>query len=212
MATLFSYRIPYDAGSAPNPFWGVCTLVICKPRVRRAATVGDWIVGTGSSRSPLGDISDRVVYIMRVSRKVTMQEYDVLARTELRQKVPQRRAADPRRRLGDAIYDFRNDPPSVRRSVHTERNRERDLSGRFALLSDHFYYFGDQPRRLPPSLRGLISLRQGHKSASNAALLAPFLRWVHRLGLEPNRLYGAPQKQPFGRIGIATCGPAEDCD
>lgn len=38
--TLFSYCIPYDDGAAPNPFWGLCTLAICKPRIRRAAKEG----------------------------------------------------------------------------------------------------------------------------------------------------------------------------
>ncbi|MBU2547361.1 MAG: hypothetical protein KKB20_03030 [Proteobacteria bacterium] len=31
-------------GAAPNPFRGVCILVIRKPGIRRAAEVGDWIV------------------------------------------------------------------------------------------------------------------------------------------------------------------------
>lgn len=44
---LFSYCIPVDDGAAPNPFWGVCTLAICKPAIRRVAEVGDWIAGVG---------------------------------------------------------------------------------------------------------------------------------------------------------------------
>jgi Nucleotide modification associated domain 2 len=77
--TLFSYVVRDDAGSAPNPYWGVCTLVICKPRIRRAAQVGDWVVGTGSARSPIGNIKERVVYVMRVTDKMTLREYDAWA-------------------------------------------------------------------------------------------------------------------------------------
>lgn len=51
MTKLYSYCIPCDDGAAPNPFEGVCTLVICKPRIRLTAEVGDWIVGTGSKRA-----------------------------------------------------------------------------------------------------------------------------------------------------------------
>ncbi len=40
-ATLYTYCIPYDDGAAPNPFWGQCTLVICKPRIRKVARPGD---------------------------------------------------------------------------------------------------------------------------------------------------------------------------
>ena len=77
MPTLFSYCIPYDDGAAPNPFWGLCTLVICKPGIRKVAQVGDWVVGTGSKRSPIGDIGGQVVYAMCVSQVLTMREYDV---------------------------------------------------------------------------------------------------------------------------------------
>lgn len=62
MSTLFSYCIPYDDGAAPNPFWGLCTLAICKPAIHRKTNERDWIVGTGSKRSPFGNIAEQVVY------------------------------------------------------------------------------------------------------------------------------------------------------
>lgn len=55
--TLYTYCIPYDDGVAPNPLWGICTLVICKPGIRRVAKKGDWVVGTVSKNTPIGDIS-----------------------------------------------------------------------------------------------------------------------------------------------------------
>lgn len=64
---LYSYCLRWDDGAAPNPFWGVCTLAICKPAIRRTAKVGDWVVGLGSANSPIGNISDSVVYAMRVT-------------------------------------------------------------------------------------------------------------------------------------------------
>ena len=39
MTRLFTYCILVDDGAAPNLFWGVCTLAICKPAIRRAAQV-----------------------------------------------------------------------------------------------------------------------------------------------------------------------------
>ena len=98
MTTLFSYCVRDDAGSAPNPFWGVCTLAICKPKIRLAAEPGDWIVGTGSQHSPIGDVSGMLVYVMRVTRKLSMEDYDALTRRELREKIPKWRDRDPRRR------------------------------------------------------------------------------------------------------------------
>lgn len=75
--TLYSYIVPVDDGAAPNPFFGACTLVICKPRIRRVAKVGDWVVATGSKNAPgKRDLSGKVVYLMRVSLVMTMREYD----------------------------------------------------------------------------------------------------------------------------------------
>src|SRR2546426_811054 len=135
MSTLFSYCIPYDDGAAPNPFWGWCTLVICKPRIRRVAGKGDWIAGTGSRNSPIGDTSGRLIYAMRVTEKMTMREYDQHVRIHLAAKIPAWFSEDARRRSGDAIYDYSSTPPRFRRSVHTEENRDRDLGGEYALSS-----------------------------------------------------------------------------
>jgi hypothetical protein len=194
---LYSYCIPADDGAAPNPFWGTCTLVICKPAIRRVAQIGDWVIGTGSRRSPVGDISDCLVYAMRVTQKMTMREYDDFARTKLPRKIPEWNHRDPRRRLGDAIYDFSASPPRIRLSVHGEGNRRRDLSGRYALLSNYFFYFGDRPVKLPTGLRSLTRAIRGHRSQANDIVLETFLGWLGARALEPNVLYGSPQLQLF---------------
>jgi hypothetical protein len=162
LPTLYSYVVQTDYGSAPNPFWDVCTLVICKPKIRRSARVGDWVVGTGPANSPLGYIRGMVVYAMRITDKMPMSEYDAWAREHRPEKVPNPRSSDPRRHVGDAIYDFAEDPPRVRPgSVHGVYERKHDLRGEYALLSDHFYYFGDQPIALPEELQGLVQRTQG---------------------------------------------------
>ena len=89
MPTLFSYCLPYDLGSAPNPFWGRCTLAICKPCIRQTAKIGDWVVGTGSATSPLRNNAISVVYAMQVTEKLSMEEYDQFTRTRLPGKLPQ---------------------------------------------------------------------------------------------------------------------------
>jgi hypothetical protein len=190
---LFSYCIRYDVGAAPNPFWGICTLVICKPKIRLAADKGDWIVGLGSANSPLGDISNKVVYAMKVTDKITIQQYDEYCRVSLQAKIPQwRNKDDYRLRLGDCIYDYSDgEPPKIRWSVHDERNRKTDLGGEYALLSNHFYYFGDKPVELPNNLQAIIHSTQGHKSNANQPYVDEFVKWIN--GYELNRLYGEPQ-------------------
>src|SRR5215217_2593842 len=134
---LYSYCLRYDGGSAPNPFWGICTLVICKPAIRRTAEIGDWIVGLGSAQSPIGDISTSVVYAMKVTSKLTMKEYDQFCTASLPEKIPQQ-SRDYRRQKGDCIYDYGNaEQPTMRWGVHCDINRQRDLDGKYALLSKH---------------------------------------------------------------------------
>lgn len=191
---LYSYCLRYDDGAAPNPHWGICTLVIRKPVLRRTAIIGDWIVGLGSTNSPLGDVSENVVYAMRVTDKMTMEAYDRYCRDHYLNKIPYLRSRDDKRRMGDCIYDYSNgSPPRLRWSVHTEANRETDLGGKFALISDFFYYFGDKPLKLPDKLKPIIHRTQGHKSISDQSYGDVFVSWIEKLGYKPNILYGEPQ-------------------
>jgi hypothetical protein len=202
MSTLYSYCIPIDDGAAPNPYWGVCTLVICKPAIRRTAQIGDWVVGTGAKGTVVGplsgkkhyaNMSGKLVYAMKVTGKMEMREYDQYTQEHLREKIPDWHSADERRRLGDSLYDFSEYPPRVRPGVHMERSRQHDLGGRYALLSQHFFYFGDNAIQLPEHLLEIVKQGQGHRSTSNARFLRPFEKWLYGLGFEPNGLYGSPQ-------------------
>jgi hypothetical protein len=62
----FSYVVARDYGFAPNPFLGICTLATCKPDIRKAAGVGDWIFGTGSAKWKL---TGHLVFAMNVTEK-----------------------------------------------------------------------------------------------------------------------------------------------
>ena len=106
MTSLFSYCIPCDDGAAPNPFEGVCTLTICKPRIRHIAEVGDWIAGTGSVKARDGKRNDtnlagKLVYAMQVTEKMSMADYDGYTKTRLPGKVPVFGRSVWWRKLGD---------------------------------------------------------------------------------------------------------------
>jgi len=197
MPTLYTYCIPYDNGAAPNPYWGLCTLVICKPGIRRTAAVGDWIVGTGSRVSPLGDIGGQIVFAMKVTRKLPMAEYDDFTRNHLTQKIPDLDSGDCTRWLGDSIYDFRVTPPAQRPGIHDAGHQRSDLAGEYALLSDHYVYFGDRPEPLPEHLQHIVLQGQGHRSRANAPYLSEFLDWIANFGCAPNRILGRPQQSPI---------------
>jgi hypothetical protein len=193
---LFSYTLRYDSGAAPNPFWGICTLVICKPAIRRSAEADDWIVGLGSANSPIGDISDYVVYAMKVTSKMTLEEYDQFCKTFVPKKKPDWRNRDYRMRVGDCIYNYTaGSEPKMRTGVHTEENKEKDLSGLYALVSKQFYYFGDQPVKLPDDLRPIMHTTQGHKSDANQPYVDLFVNWIEGLDHRPNKILGEPQRK-----------------
>lgn len=194
---IYSYVLRFDDGAAPNPFWEVCTLAICKPAIRRTAEIGDWVIGTGSKNSrvmenSIVNLSDSLVYAMKISSKKTLEEYDSHCIEQIPEKIPIREANDWRLRMGDCIYDYsKSKEPTIRRSVHNETNRKRDLSGINALLSNHFYYFGVEARPLPDDLKQLIKRNQGHRVIENSELIQKFEVWIRQFDL--NKLYANPQ-------------------
>src|SRR2546428_13827421 len=97
---LFTYRLRYDDGAAPNPFGGICTLVICKPRIRQHAREGDWVAGTGAVTSGLAEAAHRLVYAMRVTKKMSMEDYGSYAERGLPGKNPGSRSRSPHPWLG----------------------------------------------------------------------------------------------------------------
>ncbi|MFC0668681.1 hypothetical protein ACFSKY_14665 [Azotobacter chroococcum] len=70
---LYSYVVARDFGFAPNPFFGFCTLATCKPKIRKHASVGDWVVGTGAKSTY--DYKGRLIYAMQVSEVLSFDEY-----------------------------------------------------------------------------------------------------------------------------------------
>lgn len=117
-----------------------------------------------------------VVYAMQVTDTMTMAEYDGYTRSHLPGKVPLATNSDPRRSVGDSIYDFAKPGIPIRPgSPHGEKDRARDLGGEYVLLSDRFIYFGDRPRRLPDDLLPIVKAGQAHRSVSNEPYLGRFI-------------------------------------
>ena len=195
---LYTYIIPIDNGSAPNPWGGFCTLNICKPGIRRTAKKGDWVMGTGSKNvKGQGDLSGKCVYLMKVTEVLSMNEYDTWAKKNAPIKIPDfKDKSEPKKRVGDSIYDFSENPPKIRMSVHTEDNRSTDMSGSCTLISNHFIYFGDTPINIPQELNQIVLKGVGHRSNANNDYKDQFLHWAESLfakyGL--NSINGRPQQ------------------
>ncbi|MDT0498150.1 hypothetical protein RM530_12350 [Algiphilus sp. W345] len=94
---LFSYVVTHDTGFSPNPFWGCCTLANCKPAIRRAAQVGDWIVGLSPKAS-----GNRVVFGMKVDEIIDYASY--FRDQRFSDKIPDYTRGEVVWKAGDNIY------------------------------------------------------------------------------------------------------------
>lgn len=192
MPRLFTYTIPVDDGAAPNPFYGMCSLAICKPGIRRTAQEGDWVAGLGSRNAPGGDLSGHLVYAMCVEEVLSIQDYDHLAPTRWPHRIPNVRSLALQDRLGDCIYDYSGSTPTQRLGVHGAGNISTDLSGENVLISRDFYYFGNRARKLPDYLLPICHQTQGHRSNSNAPFFGQFVSWVRSIVPSSGQIYGWP--------------------
>lgn len=152
---IYRYVVRYDAGAAPNPFGGWCSLAICKPMIRKSAQVGDWIIGLRSQQT------DSVIYVMQVDERLSFSQYWYDSRFNAKQ--PENCPSS------DNIYrpDSNDILVQVPNRVHSSQDEERDLSCDRVLVGRRYWYFGDQSPRLPLNLIHLIHRTQGHSLPKN---------------------------------------------
>ena len=187
MTRLYSYVVARDYGFAPNPFYGCCTLATCKPEIRKHAEVGDWIIGTGSSRS---DRDRYLVYAMLVSETLTFDEYWESPR--FRQKRPNLRGSK-KQAFGDNIYfkDTRGEwhqadsHHSFSDGSANPHNISHDTRVDRVLLSIDYAYWGDSGPELPQEFRNYngfdIRAKRGHKCRCPEVMVADFVTWFGTL-------------------------------
>ena len=154
-------------------------MAICKPAIRRTASARDWIIGV-RSKAP-----EKIVYVMQVSEVVPFARY----------------WSDPRyieRRPGkspvpDNIYrsNARDELVQEPNPIHQYTDARKDLSGRNALISDRFWYFGENSPELPAELKHLIPYARGYSVHINRRKgdEEKLERWLARW---PCDIHGAP--------------------
>lgn len=153
---VYSYKLSRDFGFAPNPFHGVCTLATCKPQIRRGAQIGDLIIGCGSREL---DMIGRVIFAMKVSEKLTFQQYWDDPRFESKKaNLRSSKAAA----YGDNIYHLDNNQWIQEDSHHSFEggianplNMQRDLGSHDVLIGKEFVYWGSNAPVMPVHLRDL---------------------------------------------------------
>lgn len=202
---LFIYVVDRDFGFAPNPFHGICTLATCKPRLRRSAQIGDWVLGVGGSRLKA---TGRCVFAMRVGRKLTFNQY--WRDLAFRDKRPIRNGSK-KMMVGDNIYHRKSPAEAWRQedSHHSladgtinQHNVLNDTQTDAVLVGDLFYYFGASAPVVPHTLLAALEYknrRSYRKFAMNTAALK-LIKWLTATYAgEENTLLGDPFD--FGHSG-----------
>jgi len=189
MLSVYTYVIDHDLGLAPNPFWGYCTLAVCKPKIRKSKSLktGDWIVGTGSValekrlKRPPGQYINKIIYAMEVTEILTFEEYWNDPRFFVKRPNVNGSLA---RKYGDNIYYPINDDWGQLDSAHSNsdgsmnlKHRKKDLSGKNVLISNNFYYFGDNLIKVPNKFVELFKYGVGEKKNQDA-LAIDLINWI----------------------------------
>lgn len=199
---VYSYVVTHDAGFAPNPFHGWCTLACCKPGIRATAQPGDLIFG-------LSRRCERIVYAFRVEERMTFAEYWHDSR--FAPKRPRWEAPEFADRYGDNIYepvgagDFRQ-----LRSAHWNHardregifNKRRDLKPGVVVVGREFVYFGKDGPALPGEL-DFMHVTRGHRCKFTATEVA---RATAFFDAHSRGLLGSPAAWPSSQPDGCTLG------
>ena len=199
-AKLFTYVVARDYGFAPNPFFGICTLATCKPGIRKTASIGDWIVGTGSSQK---NRQGYLVYAMRITETTTFNGYWEDER--FRKKKPNLRGS-MKQAFGDNIYFLDSSGQWRQQDSHhsyqdgklNPHNVTNDTQTDRVLLSAEYAYWGGSGPEMPQQFRNYnevdICAIRNHKCRFREDLVSDFLDWFH--SLDANGYLGAPLDWP----------------
>lgn len=197
---IYSYIVRYDSGFAPNPFYQICSLATCKPKIRQHAKIGDWVVGCGSNDRTVRR-GGHLVYAMRVTDQLTFYQYDSDPRFKTKKPI---RNGSRKQSAGDNIYYHAAGIAgwSQRDSFHSQANGglnpkhvANDTQVDRILVSDDYIYFGGEGPAFPANLvdnqgRHICKAGIGHSKFKDAALEETFVMWIRSLG--PGGLRGAP--------------------
>jgi hypothetical protein len=180
MSLIWRYVLATDAGMAPCIDNGILTLTCCKPRIRRSAQLGDWVIGFEPKR-----LGGKVAYAGQVSRVLSLGDYEV---------------EHPGR--ADAIY--RLDSASNREAsfivlapgYHNDVGiRTRDLNGLNALIFSPFWYWGRAAVTPPGEIGDLAHPFVGESRMNSSPEKIKVLKdWLRSTG--PSGIRGEP-RNPF---------------
>lgn len=186
---MYSYLMEHDFGLAPNPFGKYCTLAVCKPQIRNSGNLelGDWVIGTGSKAlaktTGKNRIVGKLIYAMQVSERITLEQYWLDERFKYKKPIMNGTLVTM---YGDNFYHKDHDGNWIQEdSAHCNldgtcntEHLETDTNGACVLISEDFFYFGDNAPKIPNDLKEVCHTTQGAKLVKSDKLAANFLSWL----------------------------------
>lgn len=173
----YSYVVRRDFGFAPNPFGRYCTLATCKPDIRKNAQVNSWVFGiTPKSKG------NKLLFAMLVSEKLDFNQYWSDERFEYKKPI---RNGSLKQMYGDNIYFFNAEKEWFQADSHHSLedgkvnldNLNRDVSGKYVLVAEEFYYFGSESIDFPLNLGHFFEVRRGTKLIDND-IVVKIVSWL----------------------------------
>lgn len=180
--SFYSYKMTRDYGFAPNPFGSVCTLATCKPHIRVHANINDWIIGTGAKETHL---EFEVIYLMKVTQKLSFEEYSLNKGYQFKKPVANGSLVQIH---GDNIYSKDNTGKWIQaNSQHSNpdgsvnfEHLETDISGKYVLISDCFFYFGNKHFKIPNQFKSVCCRYRDYTihKAETEPICERFVEWI----------------------------------
>ena len=151
MSKLFSYVVHHDYGYAPNPFGGYCTLVKCKYKHIIKNIV------------ELAEVGDWIVGTGGADLNLSCGHGKLLYAMRVDEKL--------------TIMEYYSDARFIGRKDCT---LDCGDSGKFALISQHYYYFGRNAVEIPEPFLSYSIEKRGprHKSRFSTDFIEAFVMWL----------------------------------
>jgi hypothetical protein len=205
---IYSYLLDHDLGLAPNPTGKFCTLAVCKPEIRKSKNLalGDWVIGTGSKaleEATGKKLTNRLIYAMKITDKIALESYWNDSRFQYKKPIMNGTLVTM---FGDNFYHKGENGTWIQEdSAHsnidgsTNNNHlETDTGGENVLISEHFYYFGDNAPLIPQELIKICHTTQGQKIVTPDELALDCIKWISsnfRRGIQGSPLNWMDYKQ-----------------
>ncbi len=165
MAKIYYYKLTTDDGGAPCVEGGLLSLAICKPMIRSTAEPGNVVFGFAANSLPH---DNRLLYIARVTEKVSHGQYYTTARFANREDCIYKRKGDYFLWRRGSLHHGRDD-------VLHDLGKYPDYARANVLLSDDFRYFGangtaEYKAHFPLVKEAVERLRRGHRNHEDTLL------------------------------------------